>query len=427
MLHTSFSFSPVLFLFRVLIPVLVLAATGCEAVNPTAPTANGSQSHSIKPDQQPVLCSSTRFQIAGNFANARLGECEFSAANQVVLSNSPENQPINHSPWYAFKITKGQGALTATINYALHEHRYWPKISYDGVVWQRLSGDRVLTSNEGRSVTLQLDIDRTPYWVSAQEILDADWYRQWVNSMSQRLAAKKRVIGKSVAGRPLELIESNPNAARTILLVGRQHPPEVTGALGMHAYVEQLIARQLDVSGTASETSSNCDSECIFLRNTNFVIVPLLNPDGVELGHWRHGLGGIDLNRDWGPFTQPETQAIKREIDRLEDAGKEIVLFLDFHSTQKNLFYTQSVEEEIAMNNTFASRWLKRAAEQNIYPFEQQRRHNEGRPTAKNYMFERFDIPSITYEVGDETARNDIVLAAQILADISIELLSVDP
>jgi hypothetical protein len=31
------------------------------------------------------------------------------------------------------------------------------------------------------------------------------------------------------------------------------------------------------------------------------------NPDGVDKGHWRLNDGGVDLNRDWGPFTQPET------------------------------------------------------------------------------------------------------------------------
>ena len=31
---------------------------------------------------------------------------------------------------------------------------------------------------------------------------------------------------------------------------------------------------------------------------------PLMNPDGVDLGHWRHNAGGIDLNRDWSTTTR---------------------------------------------------------------------------------------------------------------------------
>ena len=43
----------------------------------------------------------------------------------------------------------------------------------------------------------------------------------------------------------------------------------------------------------------------------------VLKPDGVADGHWRHNDGGKDLNRDWGPFTQPETQAVAGVLEKL--------------------------------------------------------------------------------------------------------------
>ena len=30
---------------------------------------------------------------------------------------------------------------------------------------------------------------------------------------------------------------------------------------------------------------------------------------------WRHNANGVDLNRDWTAFTQPETQAIKNYLE----------------------------------------------------------------------------------------------------------------
>ena len=40
------------------------------------------------------------------------------------------------------------------------------------------------------------------------------------------------------------------------------------------------------------------------------IVYPLMNPDGVDEGHWRHNTGGIDLNRDWAHYNQPETRQV---------------------------------------------------------------------------------------------------------------------
>ncbi len=55
---------------------------------------------------------------------------------------------------------------------------------------------------------------------------------------------------------------------------------------------------------------------CYWFEEHNFLILPLLNPDGMALGHWRHNLGSVDLNRDWGIFGQPETTAVTREAEK---------------------------------------------------------------------------------------------------------------
>ena len=97
-----------------------------------------------------------------------------------------------------------------------------------------------------------------------------------------------------------------------------------------------------------------------FRQHFNIIAVPLLNPDGVIGGNWRHNLSGTDLNRDWGPFKQPETLLIKKLLDQLDASGKNIRVFLDFHSTKRNVFYTQN-DANPTKPLRFTQTWLENA------------------------------------------------------------------
>ena len=70
--------------------------------------------------------------------------------------------------------------------------------------------------------------------------------------------------------------------------------------------------------------------------------------------------GSVDLNRDWGPFTQPETSAVIALVDHLVSSGKHLRVMLDFHSTHNNVLYTQT-DEELTDPLNFASSWIATA------------------------------------------------------------------
>lgn len=162
-----------------------------------------------------------------------------------------------------------------------------------------------------------------------------------------------------------------------------------------------------------------------FRENFNILSVPLMNPDGVDAGYWRHNFGGKDLNRDWGPFTEPETQAIKNELDRLDANGDRIVFFADFHSTWRNLLYTQT-DDEVTSPPMFAHHWVT-AVQQRLdaeqYPFTREPRPVSDRAISKNYIYKRYGISAITFEVGDNTDRKAIADAAVIFAEEMMKLL----
>ena len=82
-----------------------------------------------------------------------------------------------------------------------------------------------------------------------------------------------------------------------------------------------------------------------FLDKYRILVYPLLNPDGVDLGHWRHNVGGIDMNRDWAYYHQPEIRKISNNIVKeSKKNASQVILGLDFHSTYHDVYYTNAVD-----------------------------------------------------------------------------------
>jgi hypothetical protein len=338
------------------------------------------------------------------FDGGNFHRCEFLSADAVLIEIHPEDAPpINPSAWYSFRVTPAQSntALAITLQVQDGPARYWPWVSADGEDWTRLPESQVQRGPEEGAMQITLpDVD-APLWVSAQELLQPDDYEDWYAALEARVPLQREQIGVSAQGRPLTMLRTEPRA-EVVYLLGRQHPPEVTGALAMQHFVDTVFA--------------DTPLARAFRERFALVLLPLLNPDGVVEGYWRHNTGGVDLNRDWGPFTQPETQAVARLLDAMDAQPMQPRLMLDFHSTQESRFYTQ-VAGELPGEKDFATVWLDRArARIPDFPF----RHDALAPSAqqntKNYFFRRYQIPAITYELRDDVPREAIARSAPVFA-----------
>ncbi|WOR15163.1 M14 family metallopeptidase [Hyphomonas sp. FCG-A18] len=356
------------------------------------------------------VCQTEVFKVDANFSAANMASCAVTDPRTIEVLLKPEDIPINPSPWYAVRLTPMQaGPVRLVLIYEEHPHRYKPKLSFDGVTWSALPGDRVDAKASGYRVTLDIDLDDRPLFVSGQELFTNEAHETWTKGHGAKPFVSMAQIGASIEGRPITMIRTDArvDTPKTVMLVGRQHPPEVTGALAMVSFTDEVLG----------------DSELAqqFRDKYDVIIIPNLNPDGVEHGHWRHNMAGIDLNRDWGPFTQPETQSAKSVIDEIE--SNSLALFLDFHSTRRNVFYTQPIGAD-GTEYGFTAEWLARARKKlPDYVFDRQGSHNVDLPTSKTYIYERFGIPAITYELGDETDRTEVAETARIFAQEMMQIL----
>ena len=98
-------------------------------------------------------------------------------------------------------------------------------------------------------------------------------------------------------------------------------------------------------------------------------------------------------------------------------------MFVDFHSTKRNLLYTQN-DDFVTDPPGFVDTWLDNAsAELDGYEFTNERRPVSEQANGKNYMYKRYGIPSVTFEVGDETDRTETRNAARVFANELMELM----
>ncbi|MXP45334.1 M14 family metallopeptidase [Allopontixanthobacter sediminis] len=344
--------------------------------------------------------------ISFDFEGAPPSRCVVEGEKEFSILISPEHAPpINPSPWYAFRYTaSGKENVTVHLRYLGAKHRYSPK-------WQSSERFGVVDAqvrDDGKTASLTLPPGQAI--VSAQELLGVREHEALLTRLDRSAAVRRLTLGRSHDGRPIEALRvGNPNAEKLVILLGRQHPPEVTGAIAMEHFLETLVLL--------------ADTKQYDAEDLQILAVPLLNPDGVARGHWRANLGGVDLNRDWGTFSQPETRSIAQWLEKLPDHVRPIAM-VDFHSTSRNLFYVQG-DEASEGQEQFLARWLVGKEGQIAgYHFAIERRNaNPGTGTAKNWFYANYLIPSYTYEVGDETERVAIATAAKELAKSFVEAL----
>jgi len=223
--------------------------------------------------------------ITNEFEGARLNGAVRSNDSLITILISPENSPINMSPWYAFKIwSTVESEVYLKLTYPeTAGHRYVPKLSQDGLNWKSLDSAAyqvtMKTGTEGDQIpgdaTMKLSVGTDTLWIAAQELITSFHVNYWMHELESHSFVTKTIIGKSTEGRPIHLLKiGESDDQNMVMIISRQHPPEVTGFLAMQAFVETICS----------------DNEIAekFRTNFNTYVVPLVNPDGVDHGHWRH-------------------------------------------------------------------------------------------------------------------------------------------
>ena len=379
---------------RAILIAAAIALGGCSLLEPPAPSG---------------ICTAQGFAIDIDFAAAGRHDCVIAADGSVVISVDHEPalvEGINPSPWFAFRVTSETArSVVATLDYTDYKHRYRPYISTDGGRWTALPESAVQLNERQTRARVAFDVKPGVTWIAGQPLSPARDNLDWTRRALSGAGFTEVEYGRSLEGRPLIGFVGG-GGIDAIVAITRQHPPETTGQEAYRGFVERLLGRS--------------DAKAVAFRSRHRIILaPMPNPDGVDGGHWRLNAGGVDLNRDWGAFTQPETRALSAWIR--EQAGeRRVASMMDFHSTDKTVIYAPPLD---APSPTIAFLPALKATFDRVLPAPPawSYSHNPEGGTSKGWALEVLKAPGITVELWDQISPQDAGALGAAAADALIE------
>lgn len=337
----------------------------CQELGPCVPPTGLEFEHFPGADGRPRLSFCSSFE-SGNLAVA---QCE--GPDLYTLLVDVDANTDGYTQWFYFAVQGGSCGLKVTfrlVNMAKSGSLFGEK-GMRPVVWSEKSGrgwergcadvsysksaeapaKQPLMSGQKQwytlsfSYTFEHDDDTVffayhyPYTYSHLcDFIDALEAHPYAGSLFSR-----RVLCRTIGDLPCEVLDvdcDTPDAPTSdkgiAVITARIHPGESNASWMMHGFMSFLLS-------PAAEAKA--------LRQAfKWLIVPMLNPDGVVRGCYRCGLAGTDLNRVYAKpskILHPEIYHLKETIKR---AGRTVELYIDFHGHSKKegiFFYGGKAED----------------------------------------------------------------------------------
>jgi hypothetical protein len=192
-------------------------------------------------------------------------------------------------------------------------------VSEDGRVWRTVPTE----SLPGNRVRLQIEMRGPKLYVARAEPYRLSDLDRLLASIRGNKFVEISSIGRTVAGRDLEMIRiGDPAAPYRVFVRARAHPWESGSSWVAQGLIQRLLQED--------------DAARSFRRVFSLSILPMANKDGVARGGTRFNLSGRDLNRNWDapadPRLAPENAALERWLEEAIAAGRRPHLAMELHN-----------------------------------------------------------------------------------------------
>ncbi|WP_426208976.1 M14 family metallopeptidase [Massilia sp. TWP1-3-3] len=260
-------------------------------------------------------------KISSQFDAGAIDVVSATSAGAIDL-NIRKDSHADITQWFYFRLQGAQGEA-CTIRFLNAGKTAYPDgwndyqamASYDRVSWFR-----VPTSFDGEVMTITHtpEMDSVYYayfepysWERHLELLDRAQLSEQVRMLD---------LGSTVDGHDINaLVIGNPQAAKKVWVIARQHPGETMAEW----FVEGMLDALLD---PADGYGRQCLKEAVFY------VVPNMNPDGSVRGNLRTNAAGANLNREWNTPSMARSPEVFVVKNKMLETGCD--LFLDVHGDE---------------------------------------------------------------------------------------------
>jgi hypothetical protein len=311
--------------------------------------------------------------FTGSFEGGNLGQVFLTGVRQYEIHLLSDPTPTYSALWYFFRvddIPPGEYAFTIVGFFRdapLHQLGVQPVMlslnaTRDGIGWQRFGSDLNFWKWKQRAMSFLSftfavrDID-SMYFAYLYPYTYTE-LRCWLSRQPAPLVpsflcrshggievpgifwdADQQICVTIASLYTSQKFTREPNKP-LIVIAARHHPGETVASYAMEAFMSTLFGGSYSAKRLLSRFS--------------FLLVPMINVDGVVCGYYRPSLTGYDMNRSWLAPTRkknPVEYAIVTLLDRLVKA-RPLLFLMDFHghSTQSNAF-TYSVDDDLVPFN----------------------------------------------------------------------------
>ncbi|MBE0536297.1 MAG: succinylglutamate desuccinylase/aspartoacylase family protein [Phycisphaerae bacterium] len=207
-------------------------------------------------------------------------------------------------------------------------------VSTDGRQWSIVPAEKT----DDNCVKVRIAMKSDSVFVARMEPYTAGDLERFLAEVKDHPLVEITQIGKTVEGRPLEIIRvGRPDARFRVLIRARAHPWEAGGNWVVDGLIKSLLKDDED---------SRRFLECCCLY-----VMPMANKDGVVRGRTRFNLMGMDLNRNWGQSADvrlaPENHALESWLEKMIAAGRKPDLAFDLHNDNNGRIHISRPEPEI--------------------------------------------------------------------------------
>jgi len=194
-------------------------------------------------------------------------------------------------------------------------------LSEDNLKWRAVPTQKI----EGNRICLQVHMEGEGLYLARLEPYRLSDLDRFLAEIGGRPQVEITPIGRTVEGRPLEIIRvGRPDAPHRALLRARAHAWEPGG----NWVVEGLVRALLDDSPDARRC----------MERYAVYAMPMANKDGVARGMTRFNVLGKDLNREWDrpadAVLAPEKKALETWLETMIAQGRRPDLVIDLHNDE---------------------------------------------------------------------------------------------